>query len=109
VTRGPGRDESRRGGVAPLGDALAGFLRGARLDQRMRERAVFAAWREAAGPALCERAVAVRFEHGELTVEVASSTLLGELSSFTGERLRRAADARLGGGRIQGVRFKPRR
>lgn len=95
--------------MAPLGDALAGFLRGANLDQRLRERAVFAAWRAVAGPALAERAVAVRFERGELVVEVASAALLGELASFTGERLRRDVDARLGGGRIQGISFKPRR
>jgi hypothetical protein len=103
------REESRRGGVAPLGDALAGFLRGAHLDERMRERAVFGAWRAALGPALAERAVAVRFQRGELTVEVAGAALLGELMSFTGERHRRDANARLGGNRIQSICFKPRR
>ena len=51
--------------MAPLGEALAGFLRGANLDGRMRERAVFAAWRAAVGPALAERAAAVRFSLGE--------------------------------------------
>jgi hypothetical protein len=95
--------------VAPLGDALASFLRGANLDERMRERAVFSAWRAALGPALAERAVAVRFARGELTVEVASAVLLGELVNFTGERLRRDANARLGGDRIKNVSFKPRR
>ena len=95
--------------MAPLGDALASFLRGANLDQRMRERAVYGAWRAALGPALAERAEPVRFERGELTVEVASAVLLGELVNFTGERHRRDANARLGGDRIKSVSFKPRR
>lgn len=104
-----GRETTGRGGVSPLGDALAGFLRGSHLDERMRERAVFGAWRATLGPALAERAVAVRFQRGELTVEVTGSALLGELTSFTGERHRRAANTRLGGDRIQSICFKPRR
>ena len=103
-----GRETSRRGTVAPLGEALAGFLRGANLDERMRERAVFAAWRTAVGPALAERAAAVRFSRGELVVEVASAALLGELQGFTGEQHRRAANARLGEHRIHSISFKPR-
>jgi hypothetical protein len=103
------KEQGQRGGVAPLGDALAGFLRGARLDRRMRDQEVFAAWRAALGPQLAERAVAVRFERGELTVEVASAALLGELSSFTGDRHRRSANAHLGSDRIHSVSFKPRR
>lgn len=95
--------------MAPLGDALSGFLRGSNLDERLRERAVFAAWRAVVGPVLCERAVAVRFSRGELVVEVASAALMGELEGFTGEQHRRAANARLGGERIQSVSFKPRR
>ena len=103
------KERGQRGGVSPLGDALAGFLRGAKLDRRLREAEVFAAWRAVLGPQLAERARAVRFERGELTVEVGSAALLGELSSFTGERHRQAANARLGGDRIHSVSFKPRR
>lgn len=103
------KDQSQRGGVSPLGDALAGFLRGAKLDRRMREAEVFAAWRAVLGPQLSERARAVRFERGELTVEVSSAALLGELAGFTGERHRRTANQRLGGDRIHSVIFKPRR
>lgn len=103
------KEDGKRGGVAPLGDALAGFLRGAKLDRRMREAEVFTAWREALGPQLAERAVAVRFDRGELTVEVTSAALLGELVSFTGERHRQTANAHLGGNRIHSVCFKPRR
>lgn len=95
--------------MAPLGEALKGFLQDAKLDRRLREAEVFAAWRAALGPQLAERARAVRFERGELTVEVASAALLDELSSFTGERLRQTANARLGGPRIHSVCFRPRR
>ena len=103
------KQHGRRGGVSPLGDALLGFLRDAKLDRRLREAEVFAAWRATLGPQLAERAVAVRFEQGELTVEVASAALLGELKGFTGERHRENANVRLGAPRIHSVSFKPRR
>jgi hypothetical protein len=75
----------------------------------MAEHEVLAAWGQAMGPALVERARAVRFRDGELTVEVASATLLQELNNFTGEGHRRAANRRLGSERIRRVTFQPRR
>jgi hypothetical protein len=103
------RDDPKRGGVAHLGDVLANYLRDTRLDRRLREEQVFAAWNGALGAALAERARAVRFSEGELVVEVSSAALLGELVNFTGNGYRRAANARLGSERIHSVSFKPQR
>ena len=105
--RGDGAD--RRGGVASFNEALGRFLRHSGLDQKLRDAAVFGAWREAAGPELAPRARAVRFRDGELTVEVRASALLAELTGFTGEELRRAANARLGAERIARISFQLQR
>lgn len=90
-------------------DALAGFLRDTHLDKRLREQRVLSAWKAALGPELAEHARAVRFAGGELVVEVGSAALLGELTNFTGEPLRRAANTRLGAERITSVSYRPRR
>jgi hypothetical protein len=88
---------------------LGTFLRRSGLDQKLRDAEVLGAWREAVGPELAQRARAVRFRDGELTVEVAASALLAELEGFTGEDLRRAANARLGAERIARVSFQLQR
>ena len=98
----------QRGGVAPLGDALSAFLRSARLDRRLAESQVLAAWNASLGDALAQRARALRFVDGELVVEVASAAHLQELSNFTGEGFRRTANKLLGAERIQRVTFQPR-
>ena len=92
-----------------MAEALQQFLRASRLDRRLAEHEVLAAWDEALGPPLAGRARALRFRDGELVVEVASAALLQELSNFTGEGHRRAANRRLGAERIRQVTFQPRR
>jgi hypothetical protein len=105
--------EDRAGHVSSLQDALAAFLRGSGLGERLRHAAVFEAWSGALGPALCARARPVRFDGGDLTVEVESAAHMHELKNFTGEPLRRAANERLhrAGSRenIQHVVFKLKR
>ena len=59
--------------------------------------------------ALRRRARAVRFKRGELTVEVESAAHLQELSSFTGESIKREANRILGDDRIRNVVFKLKR
>jgi len=98
---------SRRG-PAPLGDALRSFLRSSGLDAQLRDARVYAAWHAAVGDALAKRAVPVRFDQGELTVEVTSSAHLQELTNFTGEQYRALANARMGREVIQRVVFKAR-
>jgi hypothetical protein len=48
----------------------------------------------------------VRFQGGELVVEVGSSAHLQELKSFLGEQLRTEANRRLGAETIQRVTFR---
>ena len=102
-------NSEKRGGVCSISEALSRFLRTSRLDRRLREHEVFAAWSETLGAPLAAQARAVRFQDGELVVEVSSATLLQELANFTGDGHRRAANRRLGGNLIQRVSFQPRR
>lgn len=102
----PKGSETRRGSLVPVRDAIEGFLKDSGMAPRMRSARVLAAWKEAVGPALARRARAVRFQRGELVVEVGSAPHLAELESFTGETYRRAANAALGDERIQRVTFR---
>jgi len=88
--------------------ALREFVHDAGLGPRLRDARVFRAWREAAGEALGRHARAVRFQGGELCVEVSSAAHRAELE-MTGEGLRRAANARLGEERIRRITFQSRR
>jgi hypothetical protein len=100
------RPDAGREGPALLRDAIAGFLAKSGIGARRRDADVLAAWREALGSRLVRHTRAVRFQRGELVVEVASAAHLHELSSFTGESYRRAANARLGGEHIRRVTFR---
>jgi hypothetical protein len=100
------REVDRRGGLAPLRVAIDGFLNTSGMAPRLRGAQVLGAWREVVAPAVARRARAVRFDRGELVVEVASAPCLHELESFTGENYRRAANARLGSERIRRVTFR---
>ena len=90
-------------------DALDGFLRASGLSSRMRSWPVFQAWIEALGSDLARRAKPVRFERGELVVEVDSATHFQELASFTGEGYRERANARLPKPEIRRVVFRLKR
>jgi hypothetical protein len=97
-----------RRGVCSLQDALEELFRSSGLRARRRDSSVFEAWGKAAS-ALAGRARAVRFNRGELVVEVDSAAHLHELKSFTGEALRVEANRILESERIRKVVFKPKR
>ena len=86
--------------------AIDGFLRSSKVGSRMKDAAVYGAWREVVGPGMARRARPVRFRKGELVVEVDSAAHMHELEAFTGENHRRAANARIGAERIRRVTFR---
>ncbi len=100
---------SHRGGAVPLGEALQCYLDSSGLSRKMRELPVLDAWSLAVGERLAARARAVRFQDGELEVEVSSAAHRQELASFTGEQYRRLANQRLGREEIRRVVFKLKR
>lgn len=87
--------ERERGGVSSFQDALGEFLQSSGLARHMEAFPVFDAWNAAVGPDLARLARPVRFQRGELTVEVESAAHLHELTSFTGEGYRLAANQAL--------------
>jgi Dna[CI] antecedent, DciA len=103
------------GGRAPVRDAVSmqdavgRFLRASGLGARMRGWPVFQAWIDAAGPELARHARPVRFERGELVVEVVSAAHYQELASFTGEGYRQRANERLARPEIRRIVFRLKR
>ncbi|MEM9381097.1 MAG: DUF721 domain-containing protein [Planctomycetota bacterium] len=93
----------------PLGDALSEYLKDTGVLRRTKAAPAFAAWDEAVGETLAERARAVSFRRGELLVEVESTALLAELRGFASEDLRTRADALLDGATIRKLTFKLKR
>jgi hypothetical protein len=89
-------------------EVLAQFLERSGLRKGMQGAEAMRAWAEALGPA-AERAQAVRFQDGELLVEVQSAPHFHELKNFTGEDYRRAANQRLGRETIRRVVFQQKR
>lgn len=102
------RDTRRNAGPRQLGDVLHEFLAQSGIEQGLSGADARRAWAQALGP-LAERARAVRFQRGELVVEVQSSAHLAELQNFTGEDYRRAANRKLGRDLIQRVVFQQKR
>lgn len=92
-----------------IAKAMERFLAAAGLSERVRQWPIYRAWGEALGPALGSHARAVRFERGELFVEVDSSPHMHELANFTGEHYREIANARLGSEQIRRVHFQLKR
>ena len=90
-------------------DALTAYLRDTGLDSKLAQARVFRAWSDAVGEPLAKRARAVRFQGGELLVEVQSAPHLHELTTFTGERYRVLANQKLGAPRITRVVFQLQR
>ena len=98
-----------RGGLSTIQDVLQSFLKDAGLKQsRGLVANVFRAWEAAVGREFVKRARPVRFHRGELTIEVASSALLHELVSFTGEELRHRVNDNLGREMVHRMIFKQR-
>ena len=104
--RSAGQRDLKRGGVAPVKDVLATWIKGSGLASKLRDAEAFRAWREALGASLAARAVPVRFDSGELTLEVRSAAHLHEFQNFSGEQYRRAANKKLGAERITRVVFR---
>ena len=100
------KEEKRKGGAVPLGDAVRTYMRASGLVSRESSGAVFAAWNDAANAILGVNAPAVRFRGGELAVEAGSSAQLQELKGFLGEELRQEANRRLGSEKIQSVTYR---
>ena len=86
--------------------ALGDYLRASGLGPQLSTARVHQAWRDAVGASLAARARPVRFENGVLEVAVKSAAHLNELSTFTGEGYRKAANRKLGGERIQRIEFR---
>lgn len=107
-----GKGSSRRASVreaVPMQDAVGRFLKVSGLGARMRGWPVFQAWIEAAGTELARHARPVRFDRGELVVEVGSAAHYQELASFTGESYRQRANERLGKPEIRRIVFRLKR
>lgn len=88
---------------------MLGFLRDTGLSTKLEHAQVYRAWSDALGERLAARARPVRFQFGELTVEVESSTHLHELQNFTGESYRAEANRQLGNERIKKVLYHLKR
>ena len=84
--------EGRRGGVAPLRDAVKDFLRASGLTSRAGHGPVYEAFAAAAGERFAQRARPVRFTRGELVVEVDSAVHFHELESFLGRDIQARAN-----------------
>jgi hypothetical protein len=89
-------------------DALSRYLARTGLDSKLRNAKVIRAWDQTLGP-MAVHARAVKFQRGELVVEVDSAAHFAELSSFTGEAYRRATNQRLGRETIERVTFQKKR
>lgn len=98
--------QRRRGGITSMQVALGRFLKDTGLRSRLRNVAIFKAWRDAIGIVLAQRARPVAFDNGVLEVSVQSSAHLQELVAFTGEQYRIKANRKLGSERIRKVVFR---
>jgi hypothetical protein len=74
---------------------MRGYLKSAGLEAKFKEMPVFDAWIEVVGVDLARRARPVRFQAGELIVEVESAAHRQELASYTGETFRKLANQKL--------------
>lgn len=90
-------------------DALKFFMRDSGLSSHMRHWPVFEAWNDVLGKDLARRARPVRFQGGELCVEVESAAHLHELKNFTGEQYRALTNERLGKQEIRRLVFRLKR
>lgn len=92
-----------------MNEAMDEFLKQSKLLHRKKAVPALAAWDEAVGESIAQRARAVSFRRGELIVEVESQALLSELRGFASEDLRTRADALLEGATIRKLSFKLKR
>lgn len=104
-----GAPNADRGGITSIDAVLRAFVRTHGLSRTSVRDTAFLAWKDAVGDALNRRARPVRFDAGKLIVEVDSAAHLQELTNFTGEDLRLAANARAGKELIERVVFQLKR
>ncbi len=95
-------------GPLPLRDAIRTFWRDSGLSRSRTHERVFRAWSTALGQDQRKSAVPVRFQNGELWVEVESTVHLQELKNFTGDAAKSRANVELGSDLIRKVVFKLR-
>jgi len=98
--------KAKRGGVTSMRTALGAYLRQTGLDAQFSTARIYKSWRDAVGASVAARARPVRFQDGVLEVAVKSAAHFQELSSFTGEGYRKAANRKLGGERIRKIEFR---
>lgn len=98
----------KRGRTISIADALREALKTHGVRRGQPGNPVFEAWNRAAGP-LAERAVPVRFQGGELLIQVESSAHYQELTQFTGSMLHAKTNELLGDRRVSRVVFKLKR
>ena len=99
-------DTPKPRGPLPIEDILKTVLKEAGLHSSPTRHRVFQAWESVLGEAERARSQPVRFQRGELLVEVDSSPFLHELANFRGEGYRRRANESLGKETIKKVVFK---
>ena len=87
-----------------LREALAGYLKGSGLADRVEEASVVPDWEERVGAAIAAVTTPTRVNNGTLLVHVRSSAWLTELKLMESEILRRVNAGRKKG-RIQKIRF----
>ncbi len=102
------RGGPRRGRTVSIADALKEALKTHGVRRGQPANPVFEAWNHAAGP-LAPRAVPVRFQNGELLIQVESSAHYQELTQFTGSMLHAKTNELLGDRRVTRVVFKLKR
>jgi len=90
-------------------DAVRVYLETSGLSGKLREWPVYEAWSSVLGAELAQHAQPVRFQRGELYVEVDSAAHLHELKNFTAEHYRALANQRLGTASIRRVVLKLKR
>ena len=95
-------------GPQPIQDVLKVLLKEAGLNSSPTRHRVFEAWESVLGEAERSRSHPVRFQRGELLVEVDSPPFLHELANFRGEAYKRRANEKLGKETIRKVVFKLR-
>ncbi len=74
--------ERRRKGAQPIGDLLKGFLKEHKVGRAIAREALEASWREAVGAEVAAGTRVRGYRDRVLEVEVESSALLQELSTF---------------------------
>lgn len=96
----------RGGGPAPLGDALAGFLKARGLDARMRRAAVLVEWPTLVGPQIAKVTSPRQLtDDGTLFVGVSTHTWMTELSLMEVQLLAKL-NAREGAEPVRRIRWE---